>query len=119
MDMQNLPPGFKPPFETTLTFGPEGGTQQVLVADKHASDCTVTEEPPAGCTLTSIEPDAFQVGGEPPPRVAIDSENGNGNGKERVIPVTATNNCDPSTPVQPEVAAATAAAVVAAPSFTG
>jgi hypothetical protein len=113
MDVQNLPPGFKPPFETTLTFGPEGGTQEVLVADKHASDCTVSEEPPAGCTLTSIDPEKFQVGGE---NNAGTTNIENGNGKESVIPVTVTNNCNPPTPVQPQAAAA---AVVATPRFTG
>jgi hypothetical protein len=51
-----LPPGNKPPCTTTLTFPANGGTENVLVWAKQPSECTVSETPPAGCTLTSIDP---------------------------------------------------------------
>jgi hypothetical protein len=61
------------------------------------SDCTVSEAPPAGCTLTSIDPVTTEI-------------------RQPVIyPVTVTNNCDP--PAQPTVQPA--AAVVETPLFTG
>jgi Domain of unknown function (DUF5979) len=98
--VDNLPPGQKPPFEKDLTFPSNGGTQSILVAAKRPSECTVSETPPAGCTLTSIDPE----------KTAIE--------EPVVYPVTVTNNCDPAP--QPEVAAAGAAtAVVTTPRFTG
>jgi hypothetical protein len=106
--VDSLPEGNKPPFTTTLTFGPEGGTESILVAAKHESDCTVTEEPPAGCTLTSIDPETTRIGGHADAEAARVRE-------PVVHSVTVTNNCDPA--VQP--AAATASAVVVQPTFTG
>jgi len=88
---QQLPQGQDPPFTTTLTFPASGGTQSVFVTRE--SNCTVSETPPAGCTLTSIDPVTTEI--EQP----------------IIYPVTVTNNCDP--PVEP------AAAVVEAPRFTG
>ena len=88
---QQVPPGQTPPFTTTLTFPEGGGTQSVFI--DRPSDCTVTEAPPPGCTLTSIDPGTTQI------------EN------PILYPVTVTNNCDP--------AAEAAAAVVEVPRFTG
>ncbi|MFL6243645.1 MAG: DUF5979 domain-containing protein [Acidimicrobiia bacterium] len=88
---QQAPPAQAPPFTTTLTFPEGGGTQSVFI--DRPSDCTVTEAPPPGCTLTSIDPGTTQI--ESP----------------ILYPVTVTNNCDP--PVEP------AAAVVEVPRFTG
>ena len=88
---QQLPQGQSPPFTTTLTFPEGGGTQSVFV--DRSSDCTVSEAPPPGCTLTSIDPGTTEI-------------------REPILyPVTVTNNCDPA--VEP------AAAVVETPSFTG
>jgi hypothetical protein len=92
---QLLPQGQTPPFTTTLTFPAEGGTESVFIT--RSADCTVSETPPPGCTLTSIDPETTEV------REPI------------VYPVTVTNNCDP--PVQP--AAAPAPVVVDEPRFTG
>ena len=89
--VQQLPQALSPPFTTTLTFPAGGGTQSVFI--DRESDCTVSESPPPGCTLTSIDPGTTEV------RQPI------------VYPVTVTNNCDP--PVEP------AAAVVEVPRFTG
>jgi hypothetical protein len=88
---QQAPPGQTPPFTTTLTFPEGGGTQSVFIDRR--SDCTVSETPPAGCTLTSIDPGTTQI-------------------QDPVLyPVTVTNNCDP--------AVEAAAAVVEVPRFTG
>ena len=92
-----LPPGQTPPFTTTLTFPATGGTQDVLIT--RASDCTVTETPPPGCTLTSIDPVKTEIR------------------SDIVYPVTVTNDCPPP-PMQPAPAPA-AVAVVQVPSFTG
>jgi len=91
---QQAPPGQSPPFTTTLTFPEGGGTQSVFVDRR--SDCTVSETPPAGCTLSSIDPVTTQI--ESP----------------ILYPVTVTNNCDP-----PVEAAQAAEAVVGVPTFTG
>jgi hypothetical protein len=88
---QQLPQAESPPFTTTLTFPEGGGTQSVFI--DRPSDCTVTEAPPPGCTLTSIDPGTTQI------------EN------PILYPVTVTNNCDP--------AVEAAAAVVEVPRFTG
>jgi hypothetical protein len=90
---QQLPQGQNPPFTTTLTFPEGGGTQSVFIT--RSSDCTVSETPPAGCTLTSIDPVKTEIR------------------KPVMYPVTVTNNCDPPVEVQP------AAAVVETPRFTG
>ncbi|HYV58596.1 MAG TPA: DUF5979 domain-containing protein [Acidimicrobiia bacterium] len=90
---QQLPEGQSPPFTTTLTFPENGGTQSVFI--DRPSDCTVTEAPPPGCTLRSIDPGTTEI------RSPI------------LYGVTVTNNCDP--PVE----AAAAVAVVEAPRFTG
>ena len=90
---QQLPQGQTPPFTTTLTFPEGGGTQSVFIT--RSADCSVTEAPPPGCTLTSIDPVVTQV------RQPV------------MYPVTVTNNCDPPVAVQP------AAAVVETPRFTG
>jgi Domain of unknown function (DUF5979) len=93
VNAQQAPPGQSPPFTTTLTFPEGGGTQSVFI--DRASECTVSEAPPAGCTLSSIDPVTTQI--ESP----------------ILYPVTVTNNCDPPVAVQP------AAAVVETPLFTG
>jgi Domain of unknown function (DUF5979) len=88
---QQLPPGQSPPFTTTLTFPEGGGTESVFITGP--SDCTVSESPPPGCTLTSIDPVTTEI-------------------EEPILyPVTVTNNCDP--------AVEAAAAVVEVPRFTG
>ncbi len=60
----NLPIGEKPPIEKDLTFPAEGGTQNVLIITSrfHPTECTVSETPPAGCTLTSIDPVTTDIG---------------------------------------------------------
>jgi hypothetical protein len=88
---QQLPQGQTPPFTTTLVFPAEGGTQSVFI--DRQSECTVSETPPPGCTLTFIDPETTQI--ESP----------------ILYPVTVSNNCDP--PVEPAVA------VVEVPRFTG
>lgn len=94
VEAEQAPPGQSPPFTTTLTFPEGGGTQSVFV--DRPSDCTVSEAPPPGCTLTSIDPGTTEI-------------------REPILyPVTVTNNCDP-----PVVAAEAAEAVVGVPTFTG
>ena len=88
---QQAPQGQAPPFTTTLTFPEGGGTQSVFI--DRPSECAVSETPPAGCTLSSIDPATTAI-------------------EEPILyPVTVTNNCDP-----PVVAAE---AVVGVPTFTG
>src|SRR5262245_24299944 len=89
-----LPPGQIPPFTTTLTFPATGGTQDVFILG--TSNCTVSETPPPGCTLTSIDPVKTEI------HAPI------------VYPVTVTNDCPPAPP-----GAEAAVAVVEAPRFTG
>jgi hypothetical protein len=91
VEAQQLPEAQTPPFTTTLTFPENGGTQSVFV--DRPSDCTVSESPPPGCTLTSIDPGTTQI--ESPILYSVD----------------VTNNCDPA--VEPAVA------VVQEPRFTG
>jgi hypothetical protein len=91
VEAEQAPPGQAPPFTTTLTFPESGGTQSVFI--DRPSECAVSETPPAGCTLSSIDPATTAI--EDP----------------ILYPVTVTNNCDP--PVEP------AAAVVEVPRFTG
>jgi len=93
-----LPPGQTAPFTDTLTFPANGGTQNVFITEP-GGDCTVTETPPAGCTLTSIDPVKTHVD------------------KADVFPVTVTNDC--AAPPQPQAPAQAAVAVVVAPRFTG
>jgi hypothetical protein len=88
---EQLPQGQSPPFTTTLTFPAGGGTQSVFI--DRPSDCTVSESPPPGCTLRSIDPGTTEI------RSPI------------LYSVDVINNCDP--PVEP------AAAIVEAPRFTG
>ncbi len=88
---QQLPQALSPPFTTTLTFPAGGGTQSVFI--DRPSDCLVTESPPPGCTLTSVDPGTTQI------RNPI------------LYSATVTNNCDP--------AVEAAAAVVEVPRFTG
>ena len=85
-----LPPGIPPPFTQTLTFTEGGGILSIFITTEAA--CTITETPPAGCTLVSIDPPTVEIL-EP-----------------ALFTVTVTNNC--------EVAAAPAA-IPAAPTFTG
>ncbi|HEY4398571.1 MAG TPA: hypothetical protein VGO28_12945 [Acidimicrobiia bacterium] len=96
---QTPPEGQTPPFTTTLTFPANGGTQSVFIT--RDADCTVSESPPPGCTLKSIDPGTTEV------RSPI------------LYGVTVTNNCDPAVETTPAVAVAPAAAVVATPLFTG
>jgi hypothetical protein len=93
---QELPPGQTAPFTTTLTFPEAGGTQSVFIT-RPGGDCTVSETPPPGCTLTSIDPVTTHVD------------------RDAVFPVTVTNDCPPP----PERAAAPAVAVEGAPRFAG
>jgi hypothetical protein len=91
VEAEQAPPGQTPPFTTTLTYPEGGGTQSVFI--DRASECTVSETPPAGCSLTSIDPVTTEI-------------------EEPILyPVTVTNNCDP--------AVEAAAAVVEVPRFTG
>jgi hypothetical protein len=91
VEAEQAPPGQSPPFTTTLTFPEGGGTQSVFI--DRPSECAVSETPPAGCTLSSIDPATTAI--EDP----------------ILYPVTVTNNCDP--PVE------AAEAVVGVPTFTG
>ncbi len=91
VEAQQLPEAQTPPFTTTLTFPASGGTQSVFI--DRPSDCTVTEAPPPGCTLTSIDPVTTEI--RDPIR----------------FPVNVANNCDP--------AVEAAVAVVQVPRFTG
>jgi hypothetical protein len=95
--------GQTPPFTTTLTFGENGGAHDVLISQP--ASCTVTESPPPGCTLTSIDPK------QPVPVETTEPVN-----------VTVTNDCQvaptPTTTV-PAAQPAPAAAVVGTPLFTG
>jgi hypothetical protein len=95
VDAQQLPQAESPPFTTTLTFPADGGTQSVFI--DRPSDCTVSETPPPGCTLSSIDPVTTEI--EDP----------------ILYPVTVTNNCDPGQATEPDAAAA----VVEVPRFTG
>ena len=88
-----LPPGQTPPFTTTLTFPAQGGAQDVFLAAE--GDCTVTETPSPGCTLTSIDPVETHID------------------RSVEFPVTVTNDCQSQAPEQAAVA------VVVAPRFTG
>jgi hypothetical protein len=92
-----LPPGQVPPFTNTLTFPAAGGTQDVFIA--RPSDCTTSETPPPGCTLTSIDPVTTHVR------------------QDIVYPVTVTNDCPAPPPTT--TAPPAAVAVVQAPRFTG
>jgi hypothetical protein len=94
VEAEQAPPGQSPPFTTTLTFPEGGGTQSVFI--DRPSECAVSETPPAGCTLSSIDPATTAI--EDP----------------ILYPVTVTNNCDP-----PVEAAEAAEAVVGVPTFTG
>ena len=95
VDAQQLPQAQTPPFTTTLTFPADGGTQSVFI--DRQSECTVSETPPPGCTLSSIDPVTTEI-------------------EEPILyPVTVTNNCDPGQAPEP----APAAAVVEQPRFTG
>jgi hypothetical protein len=91
---QQLPQGNEPPFTKTLTFPETGGAEDVFIS--RPATCTVSETPPPGCTLTSIDPVTTEV---------LDDVE---------YPVTVTNNCDPAAAVVEP-----AAAVVEAPRFTG
>jgi hypothetical protein len=91
---QQLPQGNEPPFTKTLTFPETGGAEDVFIS--RPATCTVSETPPPGCTLTSIDPVTTEV--------LDDIE----------YPVTVTNNCDPAAAVVEP-----AAAVVEVPRFTG
>jgi len=92
-----LPPGQTPPFTTTLTFPATGGTQDVFITKP--SDCTVSETPPPGCTLTSIDPKKTEIR------------------EDIVYPVTVTNDCPP--PPMQQAPPPAAVAVVQVPRFTG
>jgi hypothetical protein len=74
-----------------------GGTQDVFITP--SSDCTTSETPLPGCTLTSIDPVTIHV------REAI------------VYPVTVTNDCPAPPPTT--TASPAAVAVVQTPRFTG
>ena len=84
-----LPPGNQAPFMQTLTF-PEGGGMESIFITEPGAMCTISETPPPGCTLVSINPPTVEIGA-----AALHT-------------VTVTNNC--------EVAAE---AVAAVPTFTG
>ena len=104
--LPDLPTGLLGPFEETLTFGEEGGTQTLLVGG--GSNCTVSEVAPPGCELVNINPDEFDI--EYAPILY--------SGSTQVVPVpgsvlavTVTNDCP--------AAAASPAAVEVTPTFTG
>jgi hypothetical protein len=101
-----LPPAMLAPFSTVLEFPATGGTQELLVGP---SSCTVSETPPPGCTLASIDP----------PTVEITQPN--------VFQVLVTNNCAPPAPastvnIQGTIVFSSpppSPVVVATPRFTG
>ena len=99
-----VPEGLLGPFEETLTFGPEGGTETLLVGG--GQNCTVSELPPPGCELVNINPEAFDIIFAPILHGAqVTPEPGS------VLAVTVTNDCP--------AAAAAPAAVEVTPTFTG
>src|SRR5262245_28652755 len=106
----DLPVGNKAPFETDLTFGSEGGTQNLLVITSRRSEieCTATETAPRGCTLKSIDPANT---------TSVDRSYADSTEVRDPVahPVTVTNECDPT--AQPSPGAAVA--VVQVPRFTG
>jgi hypothetical protein len=100
-ETQALPPSDGPPVDKTLYLA-AGETQTVFLDEQ--TTCTVSETPPPGCTLVSIDP----------PTVVVD--------KFVVYPVTVTNDC-PEPEAEPEAEAeaepAAAEVVAAEPTFTG
>ena len=103
--LPDLPEGLLGPFEETLTFGEEGGTQTLLVGG--GSNCTVSEVAPPGCELVNINPDEFEIEYFPffNGTTQVQPEPGS------VLAVTVTNDC--------QAAAASPAAVEVTPTFTG
>ena len=97
---QDLPEGRVATFTETLVFDEEGGTQSIFIGEP-GGVCTVSEEPPAGCEVESIEPEVTDVD------------------DDEVFPVTVTNSCAvaPTTTTAPPAPAAAPAA--AEPRFTG
>ena len=95
---EGLPPVDELPVNKTLPFLEGGGTESVFLFFEGATVCTISETPPPGCTLVSIDPATVPVND-----TAVDSGT--------VFTVTVTNDC--------EVPPAPAAAVAAVPTFTG
>ena len=101
----DLPEGLLGPFEETLTFGEEGGTQTLLVGG--GSNCTNSKVAPPGCELVNINPDEFEI--EYFSLLQWDAQVQPEPGS--VLAVTVTNDCP--------AAAASPAAVKITPTFTG
>ena len=102
--LPDLPEGLLGPFEETLTFGEEGGTQTLLVGG--GSNCTVSEVAPPGCQLVNINPDEFEID-------YLLFFNGTAQVQPvpgSVLAVTVTNDCPPLE--DPPV-------VIVTPTFTG
>ncbi len=100
-----------PPFEPKTLNLADGETQRLLVARQ--ADCKITEEPPEGCTRTSIDPDL------------VETRQPQGMGDSQVEPeepplmvhtVTVTNDCPVA---EPAAEPAAAEPVAAEPTFTG
>lgn len=97
-----LPEGQSPPFSTVLEFPATGGTQSIFLA--RPSSCTLSETPPPGCTLASIQPSTVEM--TQPNR----------------FQALVTNNCEAPAAVNIQgtiVVNNPAPAVVATPRFTG
>jgi hypothetical protein len=102
LDSSDLPIGQKPPIEEDLTFPAEGGTQsiQIITSQYHPIECTTSETPPAGCTLTSIDPEKTVI--EPDQKLPAAIESAPQSEPEPdVHAVTVTNNCNPPPQSQP------------------
>ncbi len=106
-----LPPAMLAPFSTVLEFPATGGAQELLVGP---SSCTLSETPPPGCTLASIDPSTVEIT------------------QPNAFQALVTNNCTPPGPaptvniqgtivVNPpaNVVANPPRGVVATPRFTG
>jgi hypothetical protein len=96
----SLPTAQTPPFTDQLVFDNTGGTQHVFL--DNSATCTIDEDPPAGCTLTSINPSKLTINAP----VVFES--------------TVTNDCQaPPAVVPPAVVPAAAPVVGVTPKFTG
>ena len=112
----DLPTADFPPFGPKVVNVAAGETVRLLAAGP--VDCTITEDPPEGCTLTSIEPETVSTS---PPMTQIDSQvNGDDPPPLIVHPVTVVNDCPAAAPAGAAPADAAPADVVQAqPTFTG
>jgi hypothetical protein len=114
--LNDLPTADFPPFGPQTVNLRDGETVRLLAAGP--VDCTITEDPPEGCTLVSIDPDTVHTS-NPNDRAATED---NGDEPPLIVhTVTVINDC-PAETVPAETApaeAAPAGVVRAQPAFTG